>query len=212
MQIRVNSGVLNVDEIPPIPPVEPPVQPQPPVVPVPYFDVGDATGAPGETVDVIVEAGCAHPISGFHIGGGVGLDLAPGAGYGKFKAVGAILGSYLTGYLGAQMGLTDFWRVFQFASWESHKALPEEWWEYHIGFFSIAQEKIAPPVPIPAGTELFTLQIEILPTTSPGEYELTCKDEYYYTHARQRRRDFMYNYSPQGFTKVETFGGKLTVT
>jgi len=164
---------------------------KPTAAPVPYFDIGEATGKPGETVGIPVEAGCLNPVTGYHIAGGVGLDSkVPGGGYGKFRAVGTTLGRYLAEYFESQ-GLSNHQDFFQFASWESHRALPEEWWESFIGFYSIAQKKHLPPVVIPSGTHLFTLQIEILPNTAPGEYELTCKDEYYYTHDRQRRRDLM---------------------
>ena len=68
------------------------------------------------------------------------------------------------------------------------------------------------PVQIPVGTHLFTLMIEILPSTSPGEYELTCKDEWYYLNSRQKRLDITFTNERQGVTNVETFGGVLTVT
>ncbi len=188
-----------------------PLPPSPPAAKAPYFDIGEATGKPGETIGILVEAGCPNPITGFHIGGGVGLDSSlQGAGYGKFKAVGVTLGKYLMDYITSQ-GLTDFWKLFQFASWESHQSLPEEWWEYALGFFSLSQERIVPPIAIPSGTELFTLQIEILPKTARGEYELTCKNEYYFTHARQRRRQFLFTNERQGFTNIVTIPGKITV-
>ena len=49
-----------------------------------------AKGQPGDLVDISVEAGCLLPMTGFHIGGGVGL--VRGLGYGNSKANGAILG------------------------------------------------------------------------------------------------------------------------
>ena len=48
-------------------------------------------------------------------------------------------------------------------------------------------------------------------------YELSCKDEFYYTHSRQRRRDFLYTtdsdseFASGGVTKVDCQGGTLTV-
>ena len=62
-----------------------PAPPPPPKVRVPYFDVGDGEGRPGDLVDIVVEAGCVHEITGFHIGGGVGmLPNVERSGYGKF--------------------------------------------------------------------------------------------------------------------------------
>lgn len=223
MQIKINSGVLNVEGITPepgppetLPPVEPPEEKKP------YFDVGDATGKRGDTVSISVEGGCLGATNGFHIGGGVGLlPDVPRSGYGNFQAVRVELGEYLHDYLKAQGAITvdpqgketdHYWSIFQFIKHDPHRALPEEWWEYALGFFSISQERIIPPIPIPSGTELFRLKIKILATTDPGEYELTCKDEHYYTHSRQRRREFLYTNDHQGYTLIETFGGKLTVT
>jgi len=231
MQIRIESGVLNVEGIIPEPaPPEPPVV-QPPLIPVqlppppartPYFDVGEATGKPGETVDIIVEAGCLYPMTGFHIGGGVGkTEAAERSGYGKFEALGVILGPYLHRYLKDQdVKFHDskdrvedhYFSTFQFMDWDHAGALPEEWWEFALLFFSVGHETTFPPIPIPGGTHLFTLQIQILPTTAPGVYELTCKDEWYYLNSRIRRRDFTYTNDEQGFTNIETFGGKITVT
>ena len=226
MQIKINSGVLNVEGITPvpmppepfIPPPAPPVRPPP--ARIPYFDVGEAKGKPGETVDIVVEAGCVHPMSGFHIGGGVGKTDEERSGYGKFKAVGAFLGPYLKRYLKDEGAIHDqpdhahdhFFSTFQFMDWDTAGALPEEWWEFAVGLFSIDQARKLPPVPIPSGIHLFTLQIQILSTTAPGEYDLTCLDEWYYRNSRIRRRDFEWAYAPQGFTHIETFGGKITVT
>ena len=228
MQIRIESGILNVEGIipepaPPLIPVAPLIPIEPPVAPparVPYFDVGEATGEPGETVGIVVEAGCIHPMSGFHIGGGVGLNPAePRSGYGKFEAIGVKLGPYLRRYLKDEGAIHDqpdhvhdhFFSTFQFMDWDHAGALPEEWWEFALGLFSIDQARTLPPVPIPSGTHLFTLQIQILPTTAPGEYELTCKDEWYYLKSRIRRRNLEYTGEGQGFTKIETFGGKIIV-
>ena len=197
-----------------------PLPPAAPPAPVPYFDIGDATGSPGETVEVPVQAGCLHPMTGFDIGGGVGLRGDARSGYGKFRAVGAKLGPFLTRYLKVQdahlhdkpdeVGQHYFSR-FEFADWDQHEALPEEWWRFMVGLFSLEHKVTLDPIPIPIGTHLFTLMIEILSKTPPGEYELTCKDEWYYRQELQRRLDFTWTYSPQGFTKIETFPGKITV-
>ena len=226
MQIRIESGLLEIAEIgssperPSIDPLDPPDLVKPLPARTPYFDVGEATGKPGETVDIVVEAGCVHPMSGFHIGGGVGKTEEERSGYGKFKAVGAFLGPYLKRYLKDEGAIHDqpdhihdhFFSTFQFMGWDNVGALPEEWWEFAVGLFSIDQARTLPPVPIPSGTHLFTLRIHIQSTTPPGVYELTCKDEWYYLNSRIRRRDFEYTYDPQGFTHIETFGGKITVT
>lgn len=202
-------------------PVDPPVNPvdpvDPPVLaPTPYFDVGNATGKPRDTVTVSVEAGCAHHIDGFHIGGGVGKTSTDRSGYGKFRAVGVELGDYLKNYFTARGGYNDngtpkFFNEFQFIDWDTHKALPEEFWEYGLGFWSTGSAEQYEPIPIPAGTKLFSVKIEILPGTPPGEYELTCKDNHYYTQDRIKRRNYEYTYKPQGFTAIECFSGKLTV-
>ena len=204
-----------------------PTPPPPPPPRKPYFDIGDGEGAPGDVVDIVVEAGCVYPVNGFHIGGGVGvLPNVPRSGYGNFEAVGVKLGPFLRGYLEEQDLIHDepfhkhdhFWSGFQFIKTDPARALPEEFWEYAIGFFSLDQRVggVA-PVAIPAGTELFTVQIRILPDTTEAQYTLTCKDEYYYTQSRQRRRDYLFtadNDSPfasGGVTKIETFPGFLRV-
>lgn len=226
--VKVSDGPVTIPIIPPpgggVPdPQAPPLPPPPPDTParIPYFDIGDAEGKPGETVEIFVQAGCAHPMNGFHIGGGVGfLPNVERSGYGKFKAIGTKLGPFLRGYLKAQDVLHDepfhqhehFWSDFQFVTWEGDGALPEEFWEFAVGFFSLDQVRMVPPIPIPAGTDLFSLEIEILDGTPEGQYVLTCADEHYYTNSRARRRDYTWTYSPQGFTKIETFPGLLRVT
>ena len=189
---------------------------------IPYFDIGDATGAPGETVEVPVEAGCLEDVTGFHIGGGVGLDIdEERSGYGKFRAVGAKLGPYFQRYLRAEDAkLHDqldevgehYFSKFNFLSARPHRALPEEWWEFLVGLLSIEHRTMLGTIKIPFGTHLFTLMIEIHASTPPGEYELTCKDQCYFTHSRRRRRKFEFTNERQGFTKIETFGGLLKVT
>ncbi len=190
-----------------------PLPPSLPVAPVPYFDIGEDTGKPGDTVSVSIEGGCHGATNGFHIGGGA-------AGHGKFEPTGVTLGKYLHDYLRAQGAITvepsgketdHYWSIFQFVEAQPHRALPEEWWEYALGFFSMSQERTIPPIPIPNGTELFTLHVKILASTDPGVYELTCEDEHYYTHSRPRRRDFLYTNERQGFTNIETIPGKITV-
>jgi len=227
MQIRIESGLLEIAEIgssperPSIDPLDPPDLVKPLPARTPYFDVGEAKGAPGDIVDIVVEAGCLYPMSGFHIGGGVGKTEEERSGYGKFVASGAVLGPYLQRYLKAddakrhnspdEVG-DHYFSTFKFMDWDHAGALPEEWWEFVLGLFSLEHEATLPPVPIPAGTHLFTLRIVILPTTPPGVYELTCRDEWYYLNSRIRRRDFTYTNDEQGFTNIETFGGKITVT
>lgn len=219
-----------------IPPVDtpagPPIdRPGPPSVKKPYFDIGDGEGKPGDVVELVVEAGCRYLTNGFHIGGGVGLlPSIPRSGYNKFKAVGVELGSYLTSYFKSVGGIEkvqdgagvkwvdNYWSIFQFVATDPHRSLPEEWWEYSVGFFSISKEKTWDPVVIPSGTGLFTLKVEILPDTEPGEYLVTCRDEHYYTNSRPRRRDFLFTagrdseFARGGITKLELFGGKITVT
>lgn len=200
---------------------EAPADPPPDPAPVPYFDIGDAAGKAGETVEIVVEAGCLHPMTGWDIGGGVGLLGDPRtAGYGMFRAVGAKLGPFLSRYLkvqdahlhdkGDEVGQHYFSR-FHFTDWDNDGALPEEWWRFTVGLFSLEHQVTLEPIPIPIGTHLFTLMIEIHASTRPGEYELTCKDEWYYRQQHKRRVDFSWTYSPQGFTKIETFPGKLFV-
>lgn len=195
--------------------------PPPPVERVPWFQMGDVEGKPGDLVKVPVYGWCSHRIEGFHIGGGVGL-LPDVSGYGQFRAVGVTLGQYLHDYLltqgaievktsdGTKEEVSHHYSAFQFID-ASYHALPEEFWEYFLGFYSLSQKRSIPPILIPPGTELFRLKIEIHAGTPKGQYTLTCKDEHFWTHDRVRRRDYMYNYSPQGFTKVECISGKLTV-
>ena len=142
-----------------------------------------------------------------------------------YEAVGVDLGEYLTSYFKAQGLIVEkdgawvdqYWSLFQMAKHDPHRALPEEWWEFAVGFWSMAQERTVPPVEIPSGTALFTLKIRILEGTAPGEYDVTCEDEHYWTHSRTRRRDFMFTagrdsqFARGGITKVETIGGKITV-
>lgn len=191
--------------------VEPPIL-LPPTTRTPYFDIGDGHGSAGETVMIPVTGGCRFPINGFHIGGGCGKLDEPRSGYGLFQATGVILGEFLQSYLTANNMGDAFWSIFQFVQHEPNKALPEEWWEYAMAFFSISQSR--PPLPsihIPADTLLFTLQIKILEATPPGEYILTCEDEHYYTHFVQRRRKFLWTNTEQGVDDIDTHGGKLTV-
>lgn len=226
------EGTL-VPLLPPLVPIEPPVQPplipiEPPAPPTsppaPYFSVGEASGAPGSTVMIDVEAGCLEPMTGFHIGGGCGVTSAERSGYGKFRAIGARLGPYLRDHLKAEDAIHDepghvhdhYFSKFVFVQWEPQAALPqaalpEVWWEFFVGFFSLDQERGIPAITIPSGTLLFTLELEILATTKPGEYLLTMRDEYYYTSSHQRRRDFTFTGPGQGYTALETYEGKLTV-
>ncbi len=212
-------------KLPPGPIVHPPIESPAPEPPKPYFDIGDAIGKAGDTVKLEVEAGCRYTMNGFHIGGGCGLQ--PNfPGYGKFEAIGAKLGPFLRDYLKAEDLIHDepnhqhdhFWSIFNMMKHDPQHALPEEWWEYAIGFFSLDQKKGVPPTTIPSGTLLFTLEVKILDGTPPGEYEVTCLDEHYYTHSRQRRRDFMFTadtdspFASGGVTKLELTGGKITVT
>lgn len=198
-------------------PADPP-PPSPPPAPVPYFEIGEATGKPGETVTVPVRAGCQYPMDGFHLIGGVGLLPEERSGYGKFRAFGVELGALLTQYLTAKDMIHDkpdheeehFFSTFNFVDWKQ-RALPEEWWQYGFALLSIDQKRLLKPFPLPHDTELFRLKIEILPNTQPGVYKLTCKDKWYYTQSNRWRRDITYTYSPQGFTKVDTFPGKITV-
>lgn len=186
---------------------------------VPYFDVGEATGKAGETVEIEVEAGCTRKMHGFHIGGGCGLQLEDRSGYGKFKAIGAKLGPYLRRYLKDAGAIhmepehvhDHFFSRFNFYDWDVQRALPEVWWEFVVGMFSLDQKSSLEPVEIPSGTHLFTLYIEILAHTPRGSYELTCKDEWYYKQARQRRRKFEWSFGKDPSTKIETFPGKITV-
>ena len=204
-----------------------PAPPPPPKIRTPYFDIGDGEGAPGDVVDIVVEAGCVHEIIGFHIGGGVGmLPFVARSGYGKFKAIGAKLGPFLRGYLQEQDLLHNepfhrhdhYWSAFQFIDGAAHKALPEEFWELGVGFFSIDQKRGGvPPVTIPGGTELFSVRIQILEGTPDGQYVLTCKDNHFYTSSRQFRRDYLFTANPAsdfargGVTEIETLPGLLRV-
>lgn len=225
INVIVEGQLLN--PIPGLPPDggSPIPDPLPPSLPAPYFDIGEATGKAGETVSLSVEGRCRFLVNGFHIGGGCGKLDVERSGYGLFEAVGVKLGAFLRGYLKAKDLIHDepmhqhdhFWSVFQMAKWDPSKALPEEWWDFAIGFFSLDQERSAPPTTIPSGTELFTLEVKILPGTAPGEYDVTCRDEWYYTRSHQRRRDFLYTtdrdseFASGGITKLELGGGKIVV-
>lgn len=214
-----------------IPPADPPIEIVRPVdLPVlvaPYFDVGEATGKAGEIVELSIEGGCPYEMNGFHIGGGCGLlPDVPRSGYGKFEAVGFKLGPFLREYLESEDLIHDkpmhkhdhFWSVFQFAKARPHRALPEEWWDASCGFFSLDQARGGiSPITIPSGTEILTVSIRILPDTAPGEYIVTCKDEWFFTQSHRRRRDFMFTvtrdspFARGGITKLQTFNGKITV-
>ncbi len=198
---------------------EPPPPPPPPPFRRPYFDVGNASGKPGDTVDILVEAGCPLPMTGFHFAGGAGKTDAPRSGYGLFRAKGAVLGPFLRGYLKDAGAIHDeplhqhdhFFSMFTFYNWDDQRALPEEWIEFIVSLFSIDQARMLGAVPIPSGTHLFTLKLEILPGTPSGEYDLTCEDEHYYTVSRVRLRDIEFSSKGQPYTNVECFGGKITV-
>ncbi len=207
-----------------------PDPPTPPVLQAPYFDIGDAVGKPGDIVELVVEAGCRYLTNGFHIGGGCGKQDEPRSGYKMFEAVGVDLGPYLTAYLKSVGGIEkvndatgekwvdNYWSLFQMAKHDPNRALPEEWWEYAMAFFSMGKRENWDPIIIPSGTELFTLKVKILDDTAPGVYEVTCKDEHYWVHARPRRRDFLFTagrdseFASGGITKLELFGGTITVT
>lgn len=197
----------------------------PPKERIPYFDIGEATGKAGDVVELSVEGGCQFDITGFNIGGGCGKLDIPRSGYRLFEAVGVKLGPFLRGYLEAEDLIHDepmhrhdhFWSGFQMVKKDPNRALPEEWWKYTMGFFSLGQRKTVSPTTIPSGTELFTLQVKILEGTAPGEYEVTCLDEHYYTSGHQRRQKFMFTagtdspFGRGGVTKLETFPGQITV-
>lgn len=197
-------------------------EPPPPTESLPYFDIGEATGKAGKVVRLPVEGGCHFEQSGFEIGGGVGkLDVAR-SGYGLFEAVGVTLGPFLRGYLEAEDAIHDepnhqhdhFWSVFQFVKRgvAPSNPLPEEWWRFAMGFFSIDQKRNIPPTWIPEGTEILTLHVKILDGTAPGEYEVTCKNEWYYTNAKIRRKKFEFvGGGDRKIRKIETFPGKITV-
>lgn len=191
---------------PPGPPVEPP-----PTTRAPYFDLGDGEGKAGDIVSIEMIGGCRHAVNGFHIGAGL-------AGYGKFEAQGAVLGDFLQSYLNVNDMGNAYWSGFNMVRNDPNGALPEEWWDYAVAFFSIGQRRVPlPPVQIPVDTLLFTVQIKILEGTAPGIYEMSCKDENYYTRKKQRRLDFLYttdrdsDFASGGVTRIETSGGKLTV-
>ncbi len=227
INVIVEGQLLN--PIPGLPPnggTPSPIDPLPPSLPAPYFDIGEATGKAGETVSLSVEGGCRFPITGFQIGGGVGIrPFAERNGYGRFEAIGTKLGAFLRAYLKAEDMLHDepmhqhdhFWSIFQMAKGRPHRALPEEWWSFALGFFSIDQERQVPPTTIPSGTELFTLEIKILEGAEPGKYDVTCLDEWYYTQSHQRRLDLMFTantdspFASGGVTKLELGGGIIRV-
>ncbi len=215
-QIAVELLADDISKIVPQALVDPPVPP--PLDRPPYFDIGDAHGAPGEFVTLSVEAGCRYPMVGCHIGGGL-------AGYGKFEAVGVTLGPFLTAYLKAEDMIHDkpmhqhqhYWSMFQMVS-HAKGALPTEWWDFGLGFFSLDQERRVPATTIPSGTELFTLRVKIFRSTKPGVYTLSCLDEAYYRQNRHRRLDFLFmagrdsDFARGGITKLDLTGGTITVT
>lgn len=225
INVIVEGQLLNpIPSLPPDGGTPNPIDHLPPSLP--YFDIGDATGKAGETVSLSVEGGCRFPINGFHIGGGCGKLDVPRSGYGLFEVVGVKLGAFLRAYLKAEDMLHDepmhqhdhFWSIFQMAKARPHRALPEEWWSFALGFFSIDQERQVPPTTIPSGTELFTLEVKILEGTEPGEYDVTCLDKHYFTQSHRRRLDLMFTantdspFASGGVTKLELGGGKITVT
>lgn len=227
MRVTIKRGWLEISEVGAEAPEEEEREgPLPAALPAPYFDIGEARGKAGETVSLRVEGGCRFPITGLHIGGGCGKLDEERPGYGLFEVVGAKLGDFLRAYLRAEDMIHDepmhqhdhFWSVFQMAKGEPDKALPEEWWDFALGFFSLDERNQASPTTIPSGTELFTLEVKILPDTAPGEYEVTCLDEHYYTQSQRHRRDFMYTadrdseFARGGVTKLKLHGGKITVT
>lgn len=190
--------------------LDPPVD-FPPTTRQPYFDLGDAHGRAGEIVSINMVGGCRHPVNGFHIGGGL-------AGYGVFEAQDAKLGDFLVDYLKANGMADSYWSGFNMVKAKPHRALPTEWWDYAMAFFSLSQARAnVKPIQIPVDTLLFTVQIKILEGTEPGVYELSCKDEFYYTNSTPRRRDFLYTtdrdseFASGGVTKIDTHGGNLTV-
>lgn len=215
-------------EIPPlVPPAKPPAKPpaetpDPPTTRQPYFDLGDAQGKVGELVSIPMLGGCRHPVNGLHIG--IGLD-----GYGKFEMEGFTLGEFLTDYMKAQGLIVEkvdgsgkwvdhYWSGWNMVKNDPHRALPTEWCDVVVATFSLSQKSgPTPPIQIPVDTELFTFQIRILEKAALGEHELVCKDEYFYTHSRQRRRDFLYTtdrdseFARGGVTRIDTQGGKITV-
>ncbi len=198
-------------------PGKPPEEP-PPTTRQPYFDIGDGQGRAGDIVRIPVFGGCRLRINGFHIGGGVGKTDEDRSGYGKFEAVGADLGIFLLDYLTANNLQQSYWADFEMVKHEPHGALPEEWWQYAMAFFSIDQAKAPlPPIQIPVDTLLLTLRIKILDGTPPGDYELTCKDEHHYSREKRRRKDWLYTTDTDsplasgGVTQVDLQGGKLTV-
>lgn len=186
--------------------------PPPPPTRTPWFQVMEGKGKPGDTVKVPVIGGCVFPMDGFHIAGGGGeLEDVDRSGYGKLVATGVELAPYLADYLEAQ-GIGDsYWKKFQFANWDDDKALPSEWWQFGLGFFSLDKRYLAPPIPIPPATELFQITFKVPDNAKPGELVLTCADNRYYTQSVQRRIDVEYTFDPQGFTAVECFPGKFTV-
>lgn len=218
---RTPAAVVDLPvDIPGVPPSVDVPDLDPPVLVAPYFDLGDATGKAGEIVELSVEGGCRFPMRGFHVGGGL-------AGYGKFEAVGFKLGPLLRAYLKSEDMIHDepahqhdhYWSMFQMARHDPHGALPTEWWDLGLGFFSLGEARGGvPSTTIPSGTEIFTLQVKILPETAPGEYDLSCLDVTYYTQSRHRRRDFLFMVDTEsefrrgGITKLELSGGKITVT
>lgn len=162
---------------------------------VPWFQMGQGEGKPGDLVEVPVYGGCLHKIDGFHVAGGCATQ--------RLVAKSAKLSSYLGDYLKGQ----DPFIKFQYIE----RGLPESWWEFAIGFFSLAGRTMFPPITVPNGTELFRVTFLVKDDILPETAELVCADEYFYTHKVQRRRDLTYTYSPQGFTKVECISGKFTV-
>jgi hypothetical protein len=212
MQIKINSGVLNVDGITtaPMPPVPPPIYPPPRTTREPYFDLGDGQGKVGEVVDIPMLGGCRYPVNGFHIG--IGLD-----GYGNFEMQGFTLGSFLQDYLNVHDMGDAYWSGFNMAA-HAQGALPTEWCDVAVSMFSISQSRPPlEPIQIPTDTELFTFHIKILEKAALGLHNLSCLDEHYYTQKRHRRRDFLYTtntdseFARGGVTKIDTQGGELTV-
>ena len=204
-----------------------PIDPPPRTTRKPYFDLGNGSGKVGELVEMPMIGGCRHPVNGFHIGIGLG-------GYGNFEMEGFVLGEFLTEYMKAQgliveklddhgeivpgVWIDHYWSGWNMVKHEPHHALPTEWCDVAVATFSLSQKSgPTPPIQIPVDTELFTFQIRVLPKASIGEHDLVCKDEFFYTQSRQRRRDFLYTtdrdseFASGGVTRVDTQGGTLTV-
>lgn len=170
------------------------------IVKKPFFRVGEATGAPGETVWVPVFGWCSGAMTGFHFG--------VGCGNWRTLAKSARLSKYLADYL--QGGELKPFEGFQYIG-DDLAVGPTAFCEIALGFFSIGGATWN-PIPIPFDTELFRIEFLISPDEQPGTtLELIAKDLFWSTQDNAMKRNYEYTASPHAYTDINMVSGKITV-